>query len=184
MEYFEYDILRHLMDIKNVVRLSFSTVPHGFVFDKGPPTCPPFLHNSGDQDSAGFHMGWISASPKWGLDNLTAQDLILPCPIVSVGIVRLSKNLPPAHPRCRDQGVLTQNRCKRRPGFPRKCGALLLRPRPLRARQRSNGSGSVFFVLHHEFTAQFTAQHNMKYALSKKSELFENFKIHASIFTK
>ena len=145
MEQCEYD---QWSMIKNAERMSFSAAPHCSVFDKGPAMGPPFLHNSGNQDSAGFLMGWISASPKWGLDNLTAQHLILPCPIVSVGIVRLSKNLPPAHPMCRDRGVLTQHRCKSRPGFPRKCGALLLRPRPLRARQRSNGSGSVFFVLH------------------------------------
>ena len=53
----EYDFRAHLMDIKNVLSLSFYSAPHCFVFDKGPPMCPPFLHNSGDQDSAGFLMG-------------------------------------------------------------------------------------------------------------------------------
>ena len=111
--------------------------------------CPPFLHNSGDQDSAGFLMGWISASPKWGLDNLTAQDLILPCPIVSVGIVRLSKNLPQLPTRgagtrgCWHKTAARGDRASL--GSAELCSCA---PRPLRARQRSNGSGSVFFVLH------------------------------------
>ena len=44
---------------------------------------------------------------KWGLDNLTAQDLVLPCSesAISVGIVGLSKNPSHALPMGRTGGV-------------------------------------------------------------------------------
>ena len=77
-------------------------------------------------------MGWISTSPEWGLDNLTAQDPILPCSesSISVGIVGLSKNPSHALPMGRTGGVRWHKPAAEVSGFPRKCVALLAPPLP------------------------------------------------------
>ena len=78
-------------------------------------------------------MGWISEGPEWGLGNLPAQDLTLPCSesAISVGIVGLSKNPSHALPLGRTGGGVRWHKTAAEvSGFPRKCAALLAPPRP------------------------------------------------------